>query len=101
MTASFSTLAAVDRCIVSAPRNCWEVSSAVHDFGNVIDCSARHFHGKLVLNAVKLGDDCFDVTVQNYNHVMGKLVKGKLIRFTTTGSWVGEWLATVGAKSSL
>ena len=101
MTASFSTLTATERCIVAAPRNCWEVSSAIHDFGNIIDCSARHFHGKLVLNAVKLGNDCFDVTVQNYNHMQGRLVKGRLVRFITTGSWLNDWLATVGAEAAL
>jgi len=101
MAFCLSTLSAVDRCIVSAPRNCKKVESAVHDFGSVVNCSATNFRGKLVLNAVKIGNDCFDVTVVNYNHMGGKLVKGKTIRFTTTGTWVGEWLKAVGAKDSL
>jgi hypothetical protein len=101
MAASFSTLTAVDRCIISAPRNCLEVSSCVHDFGNIVECSARNFHGKLVLMAVKIGNHCFDVTVVPYNHQGGKLVKGKSVRFTTTDTWVNEWLSAVGAKDSL
>ena len=101
MAFSLMTLPAVDRCIVTAPKNCFEVTSQVHDFGGVVDCSARHFDGKLVLNAVKLGNDCYDVTVQNYNQMQGRLVKGRLIRFTTTGTWVGKWLATVGAKDTV
>ena len=101
MAFCLSTLPAVDRCIVSAPRNCLEVESAIHDFGSVVDCSARNFHGKLVLNGVKIGNDCFDVTVVNHNHMGGRLIKGRTIRFTTTGTWVGEWLSAVGAKNSL
>jgi hypothetical protein len=101
MAFCLSTLPAGDRCIVSAPRNCFEVSSAIHDFGSVVDCFARNFNGKKVLNAIKIGNDCFDVTITNYNHMGGRLVQGKTIRFTTTGTWVGEWLKAVGAKDSL
>ena len=100
MSASFSTLTATERCIVAAPSNHWEVIATVHDFGNVVDCSVRSFNGKKVLNAVKVGNDCFDVTVGNHSHVAGKLVKGSTIRFTTTGTWVEEWLAKVGAKTA-
>jgi hypothetical protein len=101
MAFSLMTLSAADRCIVAAPNNCFEVTSQVHDFGEVVDCSARHFGGKLVLNAIKIGNDCYDVTVQNYPHIGGGLRKGKLIRFVTTGTWVGRWLATVGAKDTV
>ena len=71
MAASISTLAAVDRCIISAPRNCKKVESVVHDFGSVVDGCATNFDGKLVLNASKIGNDCFDVTVLNHNPMGG------------------------------
>lgn len=101
MTASLSTLTATERCIVAAPSNPWEVLATVHDFGNILDCSVRNFNGKKVLNAVKLGNDCFDVTLVNHNHLAGRLVKGATIRFTTTGAWLGEWLKAVGSTVTL
>jgi hypothetical protein len=101
MAASFSTLKPTDRVLVSAPKNCFEFSSLVHCFGEVVDCTARNFHGKKVLNAVKIGNDCFDVTIENFNHCFGKLVKGKVIRFTTSETWVNEWIETARIKTAV
>lgn len=98
MSASFSTLNPNDRVMVSAPRNCTEFSSQIHCFGEVIDANARNFNGRKKLNAVKIGNDCFDVTVELWDHRMGKLQKGKTIRFTTTETWVHEWLNTADPK---
>jgi len=101
MTASFSTLTATELCIVAAPSNPWEVSATVHDFGGIVDCAVRNFNGKKVLNAVKVGNDCFDITLVNHNHFQGRLVKGSTIRFTTTGTWLHGWLEAVGATVAL
>ena len=97
MTASLATLSATDRCIVAAPRNCYEVEHKVHNFGDNIDIAARNFNGKKVISAIRIGGDCFDVTLQNFPHQFGKLVKGKTIRFTTTEAWLNSWLDTAQA----
>lgn len=94
MTASLTTLSAVDRCLVAAPRNCFERAHQWHNFGDSFDATARNFHGKKVVNAIRLQGDCFDVTVQIFPHQGGKLVKGKTVRFTTTEAWLADWLAS-------
>jgi len=101
MTASFSTLTATERCLVAAPSSPWEVCATVHDFGGIVDCAVRSFNGKKVLNAVKVGGDCFDITLVNHNHLQGRFVKGSTIRFTTTGTWLKEWLKAVGSTVAL
>jgi hypothetical protein len=101
MPASFSTLTATERSIVAAPSNSWDVVATIHDCGGVVDCSVRSFNGKKVLNAVKVGNDCFDITLVNHNHLQGKLVKGSTVRFVTTGTWLKEWLGAVGSTVAL
>jgi hypothetical protein len=98
MASSFSTLSATDRCIAASPRHCFSVDSAVHDFGNVIDCSTRNFNGVKRLNALRVSGDCFDVTICNFPHVGGAPRLGRTIRFTTTEAWVNDWIAKAKTK---
>jgi hypothetical protein len=98
MTASFSTLSALDRCLVAAPVNCWSVETLVHDFGNVVDCVVEGFNGQVKLNAVRVSGDCFDVTVRKFPRLQGSCKLTKTIRFTTTETWVNAWVDKVQSQ---
>lgn len=96
MTASFTTLPAVDRCLVSRPSNIYRVEALVHNFGDNIDCTIAAFHGEKKLSAIRIGGDCFDVEVQDNPRRYGKIVNGRKIRFTTTEQWIKNWCRNVG-----
>ena len=92
MSASFSTLSAVDRCLVSAPKHCTDFHVEYSDCREFVKCTARNFHGMKLLTAVRVSGDCFDVCVEYFQHIWGKLSKGRTIQFTTTEAWLNEWI---------
>lgn len=90
-------LSPIDRVIVSAPKNCWNVFYQVFSNGDV-KCSGQNFDGEKVMFAKRVSENVFQVVIENYNHCMGKLQKGKVIEFQTDLNWIQEWISTVSPE---
>ena len=97
---SYSTLTTLDRISMCVPANPWSVTVFRNDNWTMAEVSS--FDGNTELFASKVGNDCYDITFKKFARMMGKLKLMKTVEFTTTGSWVDQWIemAQVDAKES-
>jgi hypothetical protein len=97
MRRSYSTLTTLDRISMCVPDNPWSVT--VFRDNNWISVEVTSFNGTKELFASKIGDDCYEVTFKNFARMMGKLKLTKTVEFTTTGSWVDQWIEMTQAHA--
>ena len=91
MAYCYSTLPVLDRILINVPPNLWSVEILART-ETLVKAKTCSFNGSLVLNAYKIGNDCYDVVFEIWPHIGGGTKLGKTVKFTTTGTWVDQWI---------
>ena len=102
MNQSYSTLSATDRCLVAVPSHPWTVNVTRHGedlaVDNVLEAEVTNFHGATKMYATKVGNDCYDVVFTKFARIYGKLRETATVEFTTTRSWIDQWIEMAHAS---
>jgi hypothetical protein len=95
MTAkTYTTLTPLERVLISLPKRIEDVDVETTDNDATITINVAHFNGSKVLVARQVGDAdsyTYDVSVDIWSMVQGKVRYTKTVAFTTTKGWVKEW----------
>ena len=93
---TYSTLTPLERVLVSLPKRIEDVDVETinHDGYTALAINVTHFDGSKVLVARQVGgsdSDTYDVSVDIWSRVRGKVRYTQTVAFTTTKGWVKQW----------
>jgi hypothetical protein len=92
-SASYCTLSALDRVLVSPPSHPWSLDVESNESQSTIVAQVENFNTILVLCARQIDtSDCYDVSVDLYPHRNGSKKYSRTIQFTTSKEWVNQWI---------
>ena len=91
---TYSTLTPLERVLVSLPKRIEDVDVETADNDATMAVNVTHFDGSKVLVARQVGgsdSDTYDVSVDIWSRVRGKVRYTQTVAFTTTKGWVKQW----------
>jgi len=94
MNKTYSTLDPLERALVAIPARIEDVDVECTDDESTIAVNITHFDGSKVFVARRVGDSgscTYDVSVDIWSRVRGKVRYTKTVAFTTTKAWVKLW----------
>jgi hypothetical protein len=93
MNKTYSTLNPLERVLIAIPTRIEDVEHSLD--GRTFAINITHFDGKKMLLARQVGDsnsDTYEVSIDIWSRMQGKVRYTKTVAFTTTKGWVEEWL---------
>lgn len=90
VSATYSTLSALDRSRVLVPVKPESVVIHRDEECTIVKVESQDQLRNLV--ASRIGNDCYNVCVENWSGKSGELKSGPCVFFTTTGTWVEQWI---------
>lgn len=97
MAASYSTLNPKERTLAGIPVGIQSVL-VLRSEGS-IEARVSALSGDRVLTARQIGNNCFDVAVEDYPHTGGQRKRcGAVVEFTTTGDFIEQWIEMANSE---